>query len=439
MSKFSKYLLISLVLLFTGCNRPQGKPVLTSTEPAIPPLEISTETSTAEPAEDLLVTDTPQPGGEDAVPSPEIPTVDMTQALSGDLIPVFPAGTKITIHEIQIMDDLGGWAVAVSDPETDHVLRTSDGGLTWQDVTPPQPQVTGDPGLTTANLGIWNADTAWVNYSGSDLIWVTRNKGLDWNPTPVIYDTLSGAMFFTLDENHVWVFQFLDAGMQKVYTAVDRTTDGGVTWELLLDPYTDISIQSFDKTGLVFINPQYGWLTRDFRGVSPFVHLDVTRDGGTTWDAVEIPPPASLPDVFQNGACGLYDPSLISTQVGSFRLSCLFFDNDQRGQKDFLYKTRDGGITWNVLDTPGGKISYISDQIIFAISRDIYRSADGGLSWQKVRSVNWDGQFSFISEDTAWVVAHNPDTGMYALVRTSDGGNSFAEIKPGLTASPLSR
>ena len=43
------------------------------------------------------------------------------------------------------------------------------------------------------------------------------------------------------------------------------TADGGATWADILDPSMDNDIQSFSKTGMVFLDSQTGWLTRDHR------------------------------------------------------------------------------------------------------------------------------------------------------------------------------
>lgn len=435
MSKITRILLVVFIILLAGCNRPQPEPKQLPTDTNIPLAETSTEAPAPDATNTSRPADTPQPAAAESDPTPAEPTIDMTQALEGDLIPLFPSGTDITIHEIHMVSNLAGWAIAVADPGTEHILTTANGGNTWQDVTPPQPLVTGDAGFTTVDMGIWEADSAWVIYAGSDLLWSTKNGGVTWKVIPVIHETLYASMFSVLDVNNAWVFQFLDAGMQKVFTAVSRTSDGGENWELLLDPFTDNTIQSFDKTGAVFINSQYGWLTRDFRGVDPFVHLNLTQDGGFTWEALKIPAPPSVPDVFLRGACGLYDPYLISPGQGFFRLSCLYFENDQRMDQDYLYKTSDSGATWNILYAPGGDIYYISDQIMYAVRREIYRSDDGGVNWQLIRTVNWDGHFSFINQDTAWGVAYDPDDDEYALVKTTDGCNSFSIIKPELISS----
>ena len=312
MSKNLRSFLFLIVILLAGCNKPQAEPMQLPIDTEIPTVDTST---TAPP---LQVTDTPQPESTDTEPLPEEPTIDLTAELEGDIIPLLPAGRELTIYEIQMINSQAGWSIGAADPDIDRVLRTSDGGLTWQDVTPPQPIIEGF-GRMVLNGGFWDQDIAWVAYDYSNLIWSTRDGGLTWQVSPVTYESGGGGVLFSiLDENHIWAFQFLDAGMNHVYTAVNRSSDGGETWEKILDPYTDISIQAFHKTGAVFINPMVGWLTRDFAGVQPQVELNLTDDGGVTWKALDIPPPPSVPDMFlMYSACGLYEPRLVSPQEGS--------------------------------------------------------------------------------------------------------------------------
>jgi hypothetical protein len=227
--------------------------------------------------------------------------------------------------------------------------------------------------------------------------------------------------------------------MQKVFTSVNRSTDGGHSWELILDPYDDITIQAFTKTGLDFISPQYGWLTRDFRGVDPFVRLNVSEDGGTTWESWELPPPPSLPDLFQFGVGDLFDPYLVSPGRGYFRLFSRILVNDQIADQEFLYKTSDSGVNWEILEIPSGKLYYINGQVIYSISRDIHLSIDGGETWQLIKSVNWDSDFSFIDVNTALGIAYDPDDNEYALVKTTDGFKSIEIIIPQIIRSQTKR
>jgi photosystem II stability/assembly factor-like uncharacterized protein len=436
MSKISKLLIITLLLILAACNKPQTQPktVPSDTEIIEPATDtpqdvtLASETVTYTPdAQTSDPSETPPPDG-----PPAEPTADLDQVITGARIPLYPAGTEITILELTMVDNLTGWGIGVANPDTPHIFRTVDGGITWQDVTPPQPIVVNNGGLSMAEYGAWDAENAWVAYGGAEYIWATSDGGVTWNPAPVAFMTTYDGMFSILDENHVWFYQFLEGGMQNVFTAVNRSSDGGDTWELLLDPYDDASIQAFDKTGSAFISPEYGWLTRDFRGVDPHIRLNLTSDSGITWNSVEIPPPPPLPDLFQHNLAGLYDPYLITSGHGYFRLFCRYFENDLMIDRDFLYKTSNNGVDWEILEAPRGDFYYINDLVIFSIGREIYKSTDGGVSWQFVKSVNWDGKFSFADQNNALAVAYDPDDDEYALVKTTDGCKTFTIIKPQL-------
>ena len=67
----------------------------------------------------------------------------------------------------------------------------------------------------------------------------------------------------------------------------------------------------------------------------------------------------------------------------------------------------------------------------WALRRNIYFTKDGGNSWTKVKTVNWDGQFSFVSKHLGWAVARNE--GEIALVRTTDDGNLWVQLEPEVT------
>ena len=142
------------------------------------------------------------------------------------------------------------------------------------------------------------------------------------------------------------------------------------------------------------------------------------------------------------GACGLYDPFLVAPDVGYFRLSCLYNENGQRKEKDFLYKTDKGGMSWDILDTPGGEIYYLNESIIYSLGKDIERSTDGGQNWQFVKTVKWEGQFSFVDQNTAWVVAADKsdwENPIFALVKTTNGCSTFETIVPVLLTSQTLR
>ena len=113
---------------------------------------------------------------------------------------------------------------------------------------------------------------------------------------------------------------------------------------------------------------------------------------------------------------------------GFIILNCVQYVDNVSTPFSFLYETSDDGASWQSYPYPGGSLQFVNAASAFALSRSIQRSDDAGHTWVAVKSVNWDGQFSFISPQIAWVVA--TDNGQSALVKTIDGGLTWQEIKP---------
>jgi hypothetical protein len=327
-----------------------------------------------------------------------------------------------------------GWGIAPGADGIGHILRTDDGGETWREISPPQPLTPYSFVLEPA-VHFRTSDHGWVSYSGTDLIWTTRDGGRTWQPSQLEFTAFFGGDIHNLDNNQVWFFQYVDAGMMKIRTVIYSSSDGGNTWTKLLDPYTDVVIQGFEKTGIDFINPQYGWLTRDFWGVISNPSLEITKDGGKVWESIDIPPPPSASNLYDTCMCALHDPRLFSESVGSLRMSCQCGTSESPYFKNYLYSTGDGGGSWEVEYIPEGDFHYISPRIFYVVGREIYRSDDIGVNWDFVKTVYWDGQLSFVGNETALGIAHCTDDDEAALVRTVNGCKTFELIEPKLLPS----
>jgi len=430
MSKFSKLSIIILVLILGACNRPIASqpPIdIEVTQAEVQATDLPDQpTDTSQPSD----TDVPPPE-EDPTPQPPPPTEDPLLNLPEVRLPLLTPGTEITMREVVMLNTSVGWGVAFAGGGIGHVLKTGDGGSSWGDITPPEPLNAGSSWFYPV-VDFSDINHGYVTYPGSDLVWSTSDGGLSWHPSRLEYTTVGGALITSLGQDHAWLFQFLDAGMQKVYTALYATTDGGRSWNMLLDPTTSAehSIQGFDKTGADFYDPNNGILTRFFRGVTPFVNLDLTRDGGSTWEPLEVIPPHSAPDAFNSCACGYYDPDFWGNENISIKLECQCFLEGGTFSKNYLYNTTDGGENWVIQSIPEGQLNKISASTYFVIGREIYKSTDAGENWGLVKNVNWDGQFSFADENTALGIAYDPDNDVYALVKTTDGCQSFQIITP---------
>ncbi len=437
MAKINRSLILLTVFLLAACSSSQKQTdyPATETDSATIPQSSVTE-APALPTETRVPTGTPVPTEE--TPEPVQPSPTAETIVSGDPFPLIAPGSEIDLKEIEMVTAEFGWGIAPDKENIYHILRTDDGGDDWREITPPQPLTPQSPWLYPA-VNFSDPETGWASYGGTDLIWTTKDGGATWQPTRLQETALFGGMIHSLDNNSVWFFQFVDGGMQKVYTVLYRSGDGGTTWIKLLDPFSDSIIQSFDKTGVDFTSPEYGWLTRFFRGVTPRITLEITSDGGGTWESLEMPPPPSKTDLFSTCACGLYDPHLESNKSGSLRVTCECEPYDNPLIKSYLYKTNDGGSNWEIEYIPEGDLHFISPGNYYVISQEIYRTEDGGTNWDFVKTVYWDGELSFVNELTALGIARCLDDNETALVKTINGCQTFQLIEPRLLPSLTER
>ncbi|NIS81231.1 MAG: DUF5050 domain-containing protein [Anaerolineales bacterium] len=364
------------------------------------------------------------------------PVSSVPQPRPEDSFPLLSAGQAVTITHIHMLDASRGWAIGNARDTIDHILYTEDGGITWRDTSPPEPGPSAEENVKRAEAFFLDAETAWISYAPHELIWRTENQGASWEPARVGIGGGLGATIWFMDKESGWVMQYLDAGMHHVYMSMYRTTTGGAYWEGLFDPYTGDELQSFDKTGIFFADANTGWVTRDSGGVQPGAFVDVTYDGGFTWESLPLPPPEDNPSKFDEEYCGMHYPTMLSRSSGSLVVRCKRFDDSETILSHYVYSTSDGGQTWSYSDYPGGELQFIDPSVAYALGREIYLSRDGGRTWTKVKEVNWDGQFSFVSENLAWAVARAGDE--IALVRTQDGSRTWEELKPQVAATPVS-
>ena len=426
-------LVLVLALGITACAPKPTAPEATATSP--PPPTSVTESPVVSPEPTL---------GEPATLTPGLPTP------VADPVGRLAAGEEIRIQFIQMLDTASGWAVARSDDDLDHIVRTGDGGATWTDVSPPE--YAGSPDYPRRATLTSSADGqhAWVLYSGAmDLdrdpiavvIWRTADGGDTWLPSTLIEAPFGSGWFEPLslgllESGFGWLMAAIDAGMMHQYIAIYTTQDAGATWTRVLDPYSDAPVHSCPKTGLAFADASIGWMTRDCGGLIDRVTVITTADGGVTWTEIPLSPPPGLPDGFSYPyLCKPHSIHLQSAREGSLAVSCRQYLETPTAAGETtvsgpsaLYRTTDAGATWSSLDYPGGEVQWLDDLRGWAFGRDLYRTRDGGATWALVHSVNWDGQFSFVDNDHGWAVARNEEE--IALVRTQNGGASWSILRP---------
>lgn len=232
------------------------------------------------------------------------------------------------------------------------IQKTSDGGKTWQDRTPP-----GFADLAL-DLGGENGYAGSFDLSalGTRRCWVSFGSSLHAKPVIIVERTADGgqhwkrAVFPGAAESVV--LQFLDtrhgfllalggpaAGlMQKDFYS---TADGGKTWTKGGSP--SMLHCNYYPTGMAFRSAREGWITGSNHG-TPDVPLVRTTDGGRTWRVQTV----DLPDRYAEGYANTYSPRFFGPGLhnGAFTARLINNTANRRGMANYI--THDGGRHWAV-------------------------------------------------------------------------------------------
>jgi hypothetical protein len=367
----------------------------------------------------------------------------------------FGAEWEFQITHIHMITTEQGWALARGETSEDHILRTEDGGLTWRDVSPPEPRLVGSDLRKTALGSFLDADLAQVVYldrGGPDTgpylsFWTSQDGGQTWQARgrtgPLFTGEPPQHLTFVNPQNG-WLLQNTFIGMGHHAFLLFRTQDGGASYDRLHAPPSSESMCR--KMGLAFADPQHGWMTNECPFQTGEALLDVTQDGGGEWQQVSLPPPTQEPDFFtQSAYCYTHSPVLFTPAQGKLVVSCIREDDGGRSTERYLYSTTDGGGTWLTDPLPASPSATpdegVMQEILFLdpldgwlLGREIYLTEDGGETWTRINLVTWDAKFSFVDEQNGWAAARAGDE--WALVRTQDGGRTWQQLEPVIEARP---
>ncbi len=416
-------------------------------------------TASGNPTTGLLVTKgVPSPTGTLAVggniPStstqkPSTPSLTSTATENPLAVPRLEPGTAIDILKIEMLDARNGWGIGGtrSSGSANRIFRTGDGGVTWIEVTPPEPAPAPGAEVSAAVGYFADTQTGWVTFHAAipssvpenPVVWRTADGGATWQ-TGSVLDTSGLTETYWVSHivfsgtNYGWLMAHVGAGMNHDYVAIYRSTDGGANWTRVVDPMIDGGIQSCSKTGLAFSDGSNGWLTGNCNGVRAGAFLYQTADGGAHWNPVDLAAPADHPDIFTADpyACGVHAPFL-NGSLAYLGVECSDMVNPAAGSIGYLYRSASGAAP--IPQTyPGGEIFTLDGNRIWALGREIFRSDTAGAGWTKIAAVTWDGQFDFVSADLGWAAVRKGSE--FGLVSTTDGGSLWIQLAPVVAAGP---
>lgn len=345
----------------------------------------------------------------------------------------------MTIRFIQMIDGATGWGIGSETGDDNHVLLTQDGGSLWDDVSPAEPGLAGKHAVGyfydrhTGSVVYYPILPAGPPSPGTFYTWNTANDGATWT------QSATHSVEFIGRTNYPPYIDFVSAstgwimlrtggtGMFKYPVYLMKTTNGGASWTMQINPFGGLYLQSCPKTGMDFVDANTGWVTYDWNCPYTGPRISVTSDGGTTWSDIFLPEPTSHPGMFAGNSCDSHSPNLLSSTTGAVVMSCII-GGDPTNTEDFLYVTTDAGASWIDVPYPGGPLYALDTATMFAMGQEQHRSTDGGVNWTPTSVVAWDGQFSFVTSLYVWGVAEAG--GSYALVKSINGTSSWGMMTP---------
>jgi hypothetical protein len=436
--KINRLALATLFILNAGI-------LLACTETSLPETPPTAEPRTATPT---LPREEPSPlpSPPEVTPEPEqTPETTYQPEKQPAAPPHFSEGDVPPLDSVHMINTTDGWAIGGA-----YVFTTRDGGMTWKEVTPPQQVEEGS--LAQVYGAFPDEETAWVIY-GLDLanigdpfylqippeavVWSTFNGGESWIASPPLmheaYGDATWAELAAVDDATGWMMVrgvYVGAGIH--YAAQLFQTVDGIAWIPI--PNGDVGV---DYTGMVFADEENGWLTWQTTGAYAAAPPEVARttDGGYTWEVMELPPPDDAPDLFADYEyCEPYSPNLLSASSIRLLVACYGFSGPSNDTLRFIYRSDDAGDSWTIYPVPempnstASTLIFTDEENSLLLGRDLLQSSDGGETWDLVKTVYWDGQFSFVDERNGWAIARNQEE--IALVQTEDGGRTWSRLDP---------
>lgn len=319
------------------------------------------------------------------------------------------------------------WAVTGANlPPHSLVLRTSDSGDRWRNVSPTK-------GLVGSTYFL-NPKAGWV--VGSELhpplfepLYRTLDGGKSWQrigavPSPCTLDFVN--------ESDGWCIEIAAAGGSAGVTLY-RTTDGGGDWSLV--SRTDLTAPSEPPGSLpagcdkliTFTTPEVGWASLGCNGGDP-APLYWTTDAGAQWSRLSpIPLPSDSSPSFGSY---LGTPAVRGRDLAI----AVTFGTARRPSQLGIATSANGGSTWTLHRVPGRPMHWSVDLIDpshwrITDGKTITLSDNAGRSWQSLSphiglsdSGGFPLRLDFITSEQGWVV---PSGNGGQLWWTHNGGRSW--------------
>lgn len=362
-----------------------------------------------------------------------------------------PSGTSVVLWYVDFVNPDTGLAVGASGT----ILKTTNGGLNWTPSTYGTAILykvhfvndtliyLGSSSTTTGRLiRSTDAGTTWQDISASvtgltgtvrGIHFVDKNLGFISNSAGRIYKTTDGgttwaeSYFIGSTTATIYEVKFVDASTGFAISTVGqvvRTTDAGVSWTLTQTPATE-NLFGLGITGVTSKSGVNSLLAGGDLGT-----IVKSLDNGVTWTLVGSA--ASREQLLR----GSFPTSSLGYVVGGSITTGNSFGD--------VLKTTDGGSTWNKLAfNPGYRIYsvfFLNENLGYVGSQGptgLYRTTDGGQNWTQLNtgigtSTNIIYDIDFYNENFGFALYSSG-----SVARTTNGGQTWSSISAGWTAAAI--
>lgn len=326
---------------------------------------------------------------------------------------------------IHMFSDGNGWGLSES-----QVLITRDGAVSWFDVTP---EGVSDLGYA-ASTYFMDESSAWVQVPDlqnpeTSTLYHTTDSGVTWAGYPVPFGTAD--LDFVDGQNGI-ALSVAGAGLGSSLVRIYRTDTGGENWMQVFENNPDLPADTpgvlpmaGTKTGISFQDKNVGYVAGNVPAEG-FVYLYRTDDGGGTWNQVAL----ELPSELAGSMLNFSPPIFFNPTQGKLAVRY----QNSAGQGMLVYTTNDGGQRW-IPTTPfpgSGLIDFVNMQ--FAVASDgnvFYSTQDGGQIWTVypagIRLGENLAQLDFVKPGSGYILGVSAD-GSRQLYRTDDGGATMSSV-----------
>lgn len=158
-------------------------------------------------------------------------------------------------------------------------------------------------------------------------------------------DESNGTMYFFLDEQNGWRLVVVDAAAGSRFYVMERTADGGDTWERINeDPFDN---QAGVAEGVMFLDDNFG--IAGLAGASQsHSTLYITKDGGRSFGEIKLPMSTvtELPESAKEYGFTVEDYDYLNMpQIGATTL-IIMVTTDKGDNDGIVFESKDGGDTW---------------------------------------------------------------------------------------------